>query len=373
MAYLPAEEGQSLLRFLHRVLIVAGVVLLLLLLWYSVYVLLIAFFGVLLAILVREPTNWLTTHTRLSDGMALALVLIVLFVFLVGAGLATAPRFAQQIEQLQEQLPQSVVEIREWLNRYPWGSVLLDYVPTAQDLQGRGEQLFWQLSGMAFTTVQAFFSVLVLLFVALYLALDPTLYTNGLLRLVPLALRPRGAEVLGAVGHTLRWWLLGTLLRMAVVGVLTYLGLWLLGMPMALVLALLAALLDFVPYFGPILAAIPGVLLGFVAGPSQGLYVLLVYVVVQQLEGLVLAPVIYHRTVYLPPVLTVLAQVLLYSLAGALGGLLATPIMAVVLTLVKLLYVEQTLGDAVVPSDEVPPEEIPPLPKKQEEDDESES
>ena len=79
--------------------------------------------------------------------MALALVLIVLFVLLVGAGLATAPQFAQQIEQLQEQLPQSVVEIREWLNRYPWGSVLLDYVPTAQ---AHWRELTRQVSSMKY-------------------------------------------------------------------------------------------------------------------------------------------------------------------------------------------------------------------------------
>jgi len=373
MSILPAEESASLLRFLHRVLVVAGVVLLLLLLWYAIDVLLIAFFGVLLAILLREPTNWLAEHTRLSEGMALTLVIVVLVVALIGLGMAAAPQIAQQFVQFQEQLPQSLTEIREWLNTYSWGGVLLNFLPTPQEMQGRGEQLFWQLTGMAFTTVQAFLSTLIVLFVSLYLALNPLLYTNGLLRLLPIAHRPRGAEVLGAVGHTLRWWLLGTLLRMIVVGVMTYLGLWLLGMPLALLLALVAALFDFVPYFGPILAAIPGALLGFIAGPSQGIYVLLVYVVVQQLEGLVLSPVIYHRTVYLPPVLTVLAQVLLYSLFGALGGILATPLMAVAMTLVKLLYVEQTLGDNVVPPDEVPPEEIPPLPEEKDNGNQAES
>jgi predicted PurR-regulated permease PerM len=152
--------------------------------------------------------------------------------------------------------------------------------------------------------------------------------------------------------------------RMTSVGVLTFIGLWLLGVPLPFLLALLAFLLDFVPYFGPIVAALPAVLLAFSEGPQQALYVLILYIVIQQIESLVISPMVYQRTIYLPPVITLLAQILLFAMAGALGVILATPLIAVILVLVKMLYVEQTLGDNQIdrPEDAIGPDEKPEVP-----------
>ncbi len=134
---------------------------------------------------------------------------------------------------------------------------------------------------------------------------------------------------------------------MAVNGILTALALWLLGVPLPFMLGLLTGLLNFIPNFGPILAGIPAVLLALSGGPNQAMYVVVLYVVIQNLEGFVLTPLVQRRTVSLPPAVIILSQVLLGVLAGTLGVLLATPLAASVLVLTRMLYVEDTLGEPV--------------------------
>lgn len=122
-------------------------------------------------------------------------------------------------------------------------------------------------------------------------------------------------------------------------------GLWLLGVPLALSLGFLAGLLELVPYVGPVLAAVPALLLAFVQAPELGLYVLLLYVGVQQLEGDLLTPIIQEVAVDLPPVLTLVATFVMGALFGVLGLLVATPLAALALVLVRMLYLEDVLGE----------------------------
>jgi len=135
---------------------------------------------------------------------------------------------------------------------------------------------------------------------------------------------------------------------MLINGSLTTAGLWLLGVPLAVSLGMLAGLLNFVPNFGPWIAAIPAVLIGFLQGPQQALNVALLYLVLQTIDGYVLTPLIDRRSVELPPVLTITAQVLLGLAFGFIGLLLASPLAAVVMILVKMVYVEDVLGDHVM-------------------------
>ncbi len=186
-----------------------------------------------------------------------------------------------------------------------------------------------------------------ILFLGIVFALGPATYLAGVVRLVPIARRDRAREILRRLGSTLRWWLFGRLISMVVIGVLTGIGLSLLGVPLAIVLALLAALLSFILNIGPILAAVPAVLLGFLQSPAQALYVGLLYLGVQIVETYVLAPFIDRKTIYLPPALTVLAQLTMAVFAGLLGVALATPILAIGVVLVRAVYVEDVLGDTI--------------------------
>ena len=134
---------------------------------------------------------------------------------------------------------------------------------------------------------------------------------------------------------------------MAVVALATALGLQLLGMPLAITLGLIAGLLGFVPGIGPILATVPAALVALLQSPLQVLYVVVLYVAVQLVEGYLLTPLVQRYTVALPPVLTVVGIVLLGVLLGGLGLVLAAPLTIVVFILVKMLYIEDVLGDVM--------------------------
>jgi predicted PurR-regulated permease PerM len=134
---------------------------------------------------------------------------------------------------------------------------------------------------------------------------------------------------------------------MIVVGLLTAVGLWALGMPLALTLGLLAALLTFIPNLGPTLAVVPAALLALLQSPTKSLYVILLYLVIQAVESYLLIPLVQRQAVSLPPALTITAQVLLGILVGGFGLVLATPLTAAVMVLVRMLYIEDALGDSV--------------------------
>jgi predicted PurR-regulated permease PerM len=153
--------------------------------------------------------------------------------------------------------------------------------------------------------------------------------------------------VIGQLGYTLRWWLVGRIAGMTAVGILTWIGLMLLGVPLSFTLATLAAVLDFVPNIGPIIAAIPALLVGLTESPMTGLYVALLYIAIQIAEGSLMTPLIEQETVSLAPVLLLSAQLIMGVLFGVLGLLLATPILVVLVILIKMLYIEDVLGDSV--------------------------
>lgn len=349
-------------RYSRRVIVGVsiGIILLTLTLalWYILHVLLLVFAGVLLAILLRTFADWIREFTKLPENLSLGAALLLLGTVLGTLGWFTVPHVIAQLDVWSEQIPPYLEGLRLQLSQHPMGAWLLEAWPSGPALTARA-------TGMLSSGIGSLFAAVIVVFVGIYLAFDPCLYTNGVLRLVPVAHRPRARDVLAAVGYTLRWWLIGQFAAMSAVGVLTALGLWILGVPLWFTLGLLAFLLDFIPYVGPIIAAVPGILLGFSDSPATGIYVAVLYLVVQQFESLLLVPLIQKRTVLLPPVLTIIAQVLMGLLAGVLGFLLATPLMAVALVTIKMLYVETILGDEITtPVEQIRPEEKPPIPGK---------
>ncbi len=315
------------------------------LLWHTAEIFLFAFAGLLLAVFFRTLSKPLSEHTPIADRWAVLIIVLLLLVLLGLAGWFFSPRLITQAEQVVERVPQALGQLQGQIEQYPWGQRLLDELPTEGGTSFRGvlPQVFSTFS----TTVNAIFHALFIFFVGVFLAVSPRFYQRGLVRLVPKPKRQRAHEVIRAVITTLRRWLLGRLISMAAVGVFVSLGLWLLGMPLVLILGLLAALLDFIPFIGPFISAAPAVLLALVESPIQALYVALVYVAAQQLEGNLITPLVQKETASLPPVLTIIAVLAVGTLFGLPGLLVATPLLAVGLVLVKMLYVEDVLGDEV--------------------------
>ncbi len=305
------------------------------------------FAGILLAVFLRGIGDWLSRRTPLSRGWALGVTLAAIAAVVALGVWLIAPSLAAQVDELTQRLPQAARRIAEHVGRYTWGRKLVERLSDVQGLP-HARQALLGATQLLSTTLGALTGAIVVLFVGLFLAAEPAAYRKGLLRLVPIARRARASTVLDDMGHILRRWLLGRLLSMAVVGVMTWIGLALLGIHLALALAILAATLTFVPYIGPLLALLPAALLGLLQGPAMAGYVIALYVGIQVVESYVITPLIQRSTVSLPPGLILVTQVLMGTLAGGLGVVFATPLLAALVVLAKRVYVEGVLGDSTV-------------------------
>lgn len=326
--------------------IVVALVTLFLLLWYLAELLLAVFGGILFAIILSYPTDLLRQRTGLRRGVCLGIVVLALLVAAIGVGFIMAPQIAAQSAQLAEKIPESIEQLRSWLGEYEWGRRLLGKADQVPD-EAEAEQVVVAAAGFLRLTTEVIARVLIILFIGLYLAAEPETYKRGILHLVPKKKRERAEHVLNAVGFTLRWWLMGQLVAMFFVFVLSWIGLAALGVPLALTLAIISGLLTFIPFLGPILAAVPAILVGLMEGWQLALGVTILYVAIQNLEGYVITPLIQRKAVELPPALTLVAQILMILLLGFMGLVFAVPLAAAALVAVKMIYVQDILGDDI--------------------------
>ena len=197
------------------------------------------------------------------------------------------------------------------------------------------------------STLTVIAGLLLVIFLALYVAVEPRTYHGGLMHLFPHESRKRAGEVLTAIAVALRKWLVTQLIAMLVIGSVTTVVLLLLDVRAALPLGVLAGLFEFIPTVGPILSAVPAIAMGFIDSPEKALWVAIAYWGIQFLENQLLIPILMREGVDLPPALTILAQALMALVFGFLGLLVAVPVFAAGLVAVKLLYVEDVVGDEV--------------------------
>ena len=331
-------------RFLSRTVLFVAVVALALLLWQVAGILLLAFAGVLVAVLLRTLVRLVESALPLGDRWAFFIVVVLLLIFTILLGWFLAPEISDEVEQLSVGIPAAVENLEAQLESYGWGEDLLGNLPSFAPRDLFNSQMLSRLLGTFSTTFGLLANVGFVLFIGLFIAVSPKMYREGTLALMPEARRGRAREVLGELVTTLRWWLLGQLISMLIIGVLTGVGLWLLGMPFALGVGVIAGLLEFVPFVGPFVGGALAVLLAFVEGPWQALYVLVLYLFIQQIEGNVLMPLVHQYTVELAPALTLTAVLIVGTLFGFVGVFVATPLVAVGVILVKMLYIEDVLG-----------------------------
>ena len=330
-------------RALGSTALAALVVVTLFVVWRAGEVLLVAFAGVILALSLRGASDWLAARLPLGPRPAVGLVALTVVGVFVGVGWLLADELANQLDELAQRLPRAVQQVTDRLRQYEWGRFLLDGVPTPDS--GMVATATGALSTTLGTALGLIANVVIVAFVALYVALDPRTYMRGALAVVPHRHRPRAREILHALGVTLRRWLLGRLVAMLLIGGLTALGLWVIGVRLWLTLGLLAGLLNFIPYIGPLVSFVPAALLAALDGPTKALWVGALYLAVQTLESYVVTPLVEQRAVSLPPAMTLTAQVVLGVIFGFTGLLVATPLTAVAMVMVDKLYVEDTLGE----------------------------
>lgn len=361
--------------------IVLGLIILVRFVWVAHAIFVVTFLGMLLGLAMARGVDFLEkAHVR--RGVGAPLVLLVLIGSLAGLFALIGPSISEQSKELSRELPKALRRIESVVNRTP-AKALVQQAPaqpqqqqqTAQQPKpgenpqkpqpGKAQEQQQQQGGLEaqigrelrgatrflFPLISSVFGavggLIIVFFIAMYIAADPGLYRQGILHLVPHRHRERASEWLTTLRDTLRQWLIARLIAMVLIGLITGGGLALLDVKGAAALGVLAGLLEFVPFFGPIASAVPAIGIALVDSPQKAMWVVGLYLVLQQLEGNVITPLLLEKRLDIPPVLTVVTVAALGMVFGVLGMLIAEPLLAVILVTTKMLYVTDVVGDEV--------------------------
>lgn len=357
-------------RLLRHTLLIGGVIIGALLIWRLSHVLLLLFGAILAAMLLRAVAQPFRRFARLPSQLAVLAALVSLLALTALGVWAFGREISAQISDLVGRLPAAWEAARGQLANLPFGPELVQRLDDLIERAAAGgaagqEEGARQTGSMAadllpsgvVANVGAFAGMIggaitemVLVIVAgVFLALSPGSYRDGVVRLFEKR-SPDAARIVGktidVAGQGLSRWLLGQLAAMVCIGVVTGLGAWAIGLPSPLALGMIAGVLEFVTLLGPILATIPALLLAATIGPEMILWTLLLYLVIQQVEGNVIVPLVQRRLVSLPPVLSLFALLIFGGLFGPLGLLLATPLAVLVFVIVKSVYLDEPIHGA---------------------------
>lgn len=312
-------------------------------LWTLGTAVLLVFAALLLATFLVATGGWTANILGVPYGMGLSLVIVVLLVVAVGVGFAITPALAAQMTTVVNGLPPAIARLLTELAHTALGHFVTGQLGKGL---GSGSALLAPLLSSLGSLANALGSIAFVTFLGLYLAVAPRLYIEGTLRLFPLARRRRIREIMVATGVTLKMFLFGRLSSMAVIVACSIVGLWLLGVPAPAALGLISGALSFVPYVGSAASAIAPTLLAYMQSPTAALYVIALYCGIHLLDGYILVPLVQRRATHLPPALTLVALLSLGLLWGILGIAVATPLCTVLLTIVRMAYVEDVVEAA---------------------------
>jgi predicted PurR-regulated permease PerM len=338
----------------------------------------VAYIGMLLGLAVSAGASRLKRF-GIGQGLGAALIVAASVALLVGFGAWTGPTVRTQYRELKERLPEAFVKLDRWLGQReggvvgtllsndsdstniapltePQGDTLLVAEPSSPDslvhlkalrerILSRGAGATGYIFPVIHSTIEAVAGIVIIFFLAIYIGADPRLYRDGAIALIPHRSRARGEQVLEAITLALRRWLVTQLIAMLAMGIVATAVLSALHVRAALPLGILSGLLQFVPMAGPLISAIPAIAMGFVDSPEKAAAVLVAFYVIHFLESHLLIPLLMKEGVNLPPVLTVLTQAAMALAFGVMGLFVAVPMLVLVMILVKMLYVEDVVGD----------------------------
>lgn len=327
--------------FARRVLIASIIVSAFFLAWHLRHTIILAFAAVVVATILLAASDLVRRCTPLGHHWSLA-VSALFIIMAIGAILWFAwPNIQSQTAGLVQQLPEAARSIESRT-----GISLPNSLEQAGEAAGGVfNRILSDLASMVQTAATAITGFILVVVAGAFLAVNPGLYRTGFLLLFPPAQHGHAGEALDRTGRALKFWLVGQLLSMTMVGVLVGLGAWAIGLPSPLALALFAFLTEFVPLIGPFVGAVPGLLLALGEGWSTLLWTALLYLAIQQVESNLITPIVQREAVRVPPALFMLSVVAMGALFGVLGVVLAGPLTVVAFVLTRTLYVEDTLGE----------------------------
>jgi predicted PurR-regulated permease PerM len=337
--------------FVRRVLIVIALGVLTAVVWRLAHVLLLAFGAVVVAVILRALADLIARNIPATRKWSLALAGLMIVMALGVTLFLFGRQVRAQLGELARIFPPAL--------EYVLGEFGVDTRKVLEQLpkvigSGLPQEIFSRVASYSMTIIGALADLLLVLVAGVFLAADPTLYKRGLVQLFPSSQHERVQSALDTSGVALRLWLKGQLVAMALVGLLTGFALWLIGLPSPVGLGLIAGFGEFVPFLGPILGAVPALVIAASQNTQMLLWTAGAFVVIQQIESNLISPLIQHRTVELPPVLSLLAVLAFATVFDAIGLVLAVPLTVVLYVMIKKLYVRETLGEVTHVPGELP-------------------
>lgn len=349
IAVFTGNPDPTLGAFVKRVFIVLLIGAIALALWQLAGLTILVFGAILMAIGLRAATRVITKVIGIGDAIGLAVVVLVAVAALGLAFWFFGSVIGGQVDELVRQVPAGLQLLSDTIAAHPYARYALE--------QARGLEIS-AATGWAASTLAALVSSLargigyavVMFLVAIYIAAQPKLYRRLVLRLVPRGYVPLAEELFHKTGNVLRRWLIGQLIVMAVIGILSGVGLWALGIEAALALGVVGGLLSFIPYVGAVVAAIPATLVALTQSPLDALLVIVMYVGVHFVEGNFITPLVQAEATALPPVLSLVSIIAFSVLLGPSSVLVAAPLTLFLMIAIEVLYVEQALDQTAAPT-----------------------
>jgi predicted PurR-regulated permease PerM len=338
------SERTPIGTFTGRLLIIVIVAAVAGALWQLTDILMLLFGAILLAIGLRAAVRTVSRQTGMGEIPALAIVVVLLLVVFTAALWVFGSTVAAQLDEVIQASPTGFQLVVDWLNGHPNVRQFLEQARGTNVVGATG----WATSIVA-TAVRSITRVLgygmITFFVAIYLAAQPERYRRLCMRLVPPVHHGVAARLFAMIGDILRRWLIGQMVVMCTIGLLSGIGLWLLGIEAAFALGLMGGLLCFIPFVGAILAAVPATMVALTQGPIYAASVILMYAAIHFVEGNFITPMVQAEATSLPPVLTILSTIAFSILLGPSAVLLAAPLTLLLLITVEILYVREGLGE----------------------------
>jgi len=301
---------------------------------FSVFLLILA--GALIAIFFLGLSGLICRKTKWKHSICLSIAVIGTLLLTIGLFWLMGAKIQAQIAQLSDTLPATIENAKSQLSQNPIGKKLVQKASSPETMK-RAKGL---ASTFFKTTFGVFGDIYVVLFLGIFFTVSPDVYKKGMVQLIPQKGQKKGGDIVNKLGNNLKKWLKGKFFAMFVVFVLTSIGLLILGIPLWLVLALIAGLLNFIPNFGPLIAMIPAVLVALMQGPTTAAIVAGMYILIQVIESNFITPMVQQKLISIPPALIISAQLLISPLTGGWGLVLATPLMLIIMILVQELYLK---------------------------------
>jgi predicted PurR-regulated permease PerM len=290
--------------------------------------------------LVAEPfMRW----GKLPETIALIVAGILVIAVVAGAGYLFGTQIDAEFTDVMKRASSGVTNIMKQLQASQTGRLILEHIQG-----GNGFSVTDVLSSIFTVSVRFLEAAVVTVIAGFYLAAQPQLYRSGLAKLFPRHLRKEANDTFEDIGLALRLWLIADIIQMVLIGALSTLAVWLIGLPSPLALGVIAGLAEFVPYVGPIVAAVPALLVATTQGTNAVLWTAIAYILIHQLEGNLIAPLIQRQLVFIPPAVMLLAIVTVLFVFGGFAVIFAGPIAVIIFVAVNKLYVRDSLGERTV-------------------------